>query len=75
MNSIDNLPCELPSASRHSMERVGVLLFGVDFSLAKLEIQGQRRSQETGYYPGLECHQFSETTLSNVYSDTKFAHH
>lgn len=52
------------------MERVGVLLFGVDFSLAKLEIQGQRRSQETGYYPGLECHQFSETTLSNVYSDT-----
>ena len=52
------------------MERVGVLLVGVDFGLAKLEIQGQRKSRETGYYPGLECHQFSETTLSNVYSDT-----
>lgn len=70
MNSIENLPCELPSAIRHTMERVGVLLFGVDFGLAKLEIQGRKKSRETGYYPGLECHQFSETTLSNVYSDT-----
>lgn len=57
------------------MEGDEFFCLGVGFSLAELGIQGPGESEETGYYPRLECHHFSETTLSSVSPETWFACH